>query len=194
MLDFVLSQGKLSVDEQSDEALNRTSSLLKALVNVICYSPVCEKKAVFTCVQLIKEKNLSVELVRKVGRTKFYVMVSIFSCIIVNCEKRLKSLISSILENWCIQQKYVHFIIIIILWGCHLLCLFFIEHYDVYRKHQIMRVEGCDSRIASSREVVFEALSPYRMHYMFYCSRKRKEFTFLNCTLNCSFSMLYNHW
>lgn len=110
-----MSQGKLSVDEQSDEALNRTSSLLKALVNVICYSPVCEKKAVFTCVQLIKEKNLSVELVRKVGRTKFYVMVSIFSCIIVNCEKRLKSLISSILENWCIQQKYVHFIIIIIL-------------------------------------------------------------------------------
>ncbi|XP_064597040.1 serine-protein kinase ATM-like [Liolophura sinensis] len=63
--DTLSLESKLNVDEQADEALNRTSSLLKALVNVACYSPVCEKKAVFTCVQLIKEKNFSVELVRK---------------------------------------------------------------------------------------------------------------------------------
>ncbi|XP_053392108.1 serine-protein kinase ATM-like, partial [Mercenaria mercenaria] len=62
-LDF---QGRLSPERLEDEKLTRIASMLTALGTVICSSPVCEKLAVFSMMQFIKEKDVPVDMVQRI--------------------------------------------------------------------------------------------------------------------------------
>lgn len=60
-------QGKLSINEQADEASNRTSTLLVGLSCIAKYSPACLKAVVFALIQAIKLNGLEIHVVQKVS-------------------------------------------------------------------------------------------------------------------------------
>ncbi|KAK7494518.1 hypothetical protein BaRGS_00014171, partial [Batillaria attramentaria] len=64
--DMMDVKGKISVERQRDERLNRTASLLLTLSCAAMASHVCEKKALFAFCQSIREKNVDVTHVEKV--------------------------------------------------------------------------------------------------------------------------------
>lgn len=59
-------KGKLTINEQADEASNRTSTLLVGLSCIAKYSPACLKKVVFALIQAIKLNGLEIHVVQKV--------------------------------------------------------------------------------------------------------------------------------
>jgi hypothetical protein len=52
-------QGDLTVEETIDESANRTASALHSFAALIVVSPLWRKKALFSVLQLVKEKNLN---------------------------------------------------------------------------------------------------------------------------------------
>ena len=59
-------QARLSADEQVDETLNRTSSMLHTLATVACHSAACQHKAVVAVLQMAHERSLEHAQVLKV--------------------------------------------------------------------------------------------------------------------------------
>ncbi|XP_060082468.1 serine-protein kinase ATM-like [Ylistrum balloti] len=62
-LDF---QGRLTPERAHDERENRTGSVLTTLGNIMCISPVCEKKAMFALCQLIKENDVEIKQIQNI--------------------------------------------------------------------------------------------------------------------------------
>ncbi|KAJ8314521.1 hypothetical protein KUTeg_006671 [Tegillarca granosa] len=69
-------QGKLSPERAQDERNTRVASVLTTLGNIICSSPVCEKKAVFALCRLIRESGIEIEqaqnVIKKVSKSLCY--------------------------------------------------------------------------------------------------------------------------
>ncbi|XP_033740359.1 serine-protein kinase ATM-like [Pecten maximus] len=59
-------QGRLTPERAHDERENRTGSVLTALGNIMCVSPVCEKKALFALCQLIKENDVEIKQIQNI--------------------------------------------------------------------------------------------------------------------------------
>lgn len=59
-------QGRLTPERAHDERENRTGSVLTALGNIMCISPVCEKKALFALCQLIKENDVEIKQIQNI--------------------------------------------------------------------------------------------------------------------------------
>ncbi|XP_021355309.1 serine-protein kinase ATM-like isoform X2 [Mizuhopecten yessoensis] len=59
-------QGRLTPERAHDERENRTGSVLTALGNIMCISPVCEKKALFALCQLIKENDVEITQIQNI--------------------------------------------------------------------------------------------------------------------------------
>ena len=74
-------QGRLSEDRLQDETDNRIASVLTSLATVICTSVVCEKKAVFTCLKIMKEKHVPWQKIQHVSEYCTYLCV-VFCCIL----------------------------------------------------------------------------------------------------------------
>lgn len=53
-------QGDLTMEEKVDESVNRTASALHCFAALIVVSPFWRKKALFSVLQLVKEKNLNI--------------------------------------------------------------------------------------------------------------------------------------
>ena len=56
----------MTVEEQNEEGVNRTASLLSVLASVSRCSPVCEKKALFALVQAIRLNGIEITQMMKV--------------------------------------------------------------------------------------------------------------------------------
>ncbi|XP_069700137.1 serine-protein kinase ATM isoform X2 [Periplaneta americana] len=66
---FIMSSYQVTagtVEENMDESANRTASALHSFAALIVISPYWRKRAMFAMLQLVKEKNLNTDLVRKV--------------------------------------------------------------------------------------------------------------------------------
>ncbi|XP_072019634.1 serine-protein kinase ATM-like [Amphiura filiformis] len=59
-------KGKITVEEQNEEGVNRTASLLSVLASVSRFSPVCEKKALFALIQAIRLNSIEIAQMMKV--------------------------------------------------------------------------------------------------------------------------------
>lgn len=58
----------LSDEENEDEGVNRSSSMLACLKQIALISPICEKRAIALLFQAVKEQFLDKDLVKKVKR------------------------------------------------------------------------------------------------------------------------------
>jgi hypothetical protein len=59
MLYLFIVQGGLTTEEKVDESANRTASALHCFAALIVASPLWRRKALFSILQLVKEKNLN---------------------------------------------------------------------------------------------------------------------------------------
>ncbi|XP_068082647.1 serine-protein kinase ATM [Anabrus simplex] len=66
VMDSFVVEGELTEEDANDEGANRAASALHALAVLVVISPYLRKRALFGIFQLVKEKNLRVELVYKV--------------------------------------------------------------------------------------------------------------------------------
>ncbi|KDR18216.1 Serine-protein kinase ATM [Zootermopsis nevadensis] len=92
-------EGDLTMEEKVDESVNRTASALHCFAALIVVSPFWRKKALFSVLQLVKEKNLNIDLVRKV-----LVLVG-KSLKLPNITKLMETNLNYILVHWR-QQQY----------------------------------------------------------------------------------------
>jgi hypothetical protein len=59
MFYLFIVQGDLTMEEKVDESANRTASALHCFAALTVASPLWRKKALFSVLQLVKEKNLN---------------------------------------------------------------------------------------------------------------------------------------